>query len=350
MDLRYLILALTTRCNLACAYCYAEAGSTGMDMSDEIIRQGLDLAAAGGRCHVQITGGEPTLAPERIEKIAGLAAEKGRQLTLAIQTNGTRLTPELVKLFKVHGIQVGVSLDGPPEIHERLRGRTTATLRGLQLLERFNVPFRVTTVVTSANVAFLDKTVLLLAGFRNARGIGLDLLINKGRAVGSTAALPTDGRALQKAIPRMVAALDLVNAGRHIPLQLRERDLLQKQIYSKEKNRAFCHAGAGQSIAVHPDGRLFPCSQTMGDEEFCAGTVWHPDFKSLQILSTMQLTNDRCANCELADFCPGECPSRLHYNKVDDMPLACELYRAFWKTEQAGKKPEYPDNLTVIEA
>ena len=75
----------------------------------------------------------------------------------------------------------------------------------------------------------------------------------------------------------------------------------------------------------------------MGDEQFCAGTVWHPDIKSLQILSTVQLSGDRCANCELADFCPGECPSRLHYNKVDDMPLACELYRALWQTEQDGK-------------
>ena len=338
MGLRYLILALTTRCNLACAYCYADAGSTGMDMSDEIMRRGLELAAGGGKCLVQISGGEPTLVPESIEKVAGLAVEKGRQLTLAIQTNGTRLTPELVKLFKVHGIQVGVSLDGPPDIQEQLRGKAAATLHGLQLLERFEVPFRVTTVVTRTNVAFLSKTVLLLAGFKNARGIGLDLLINKGRAVGSTAALPTDGKALQKAIPRMVATLDFVNRGRHIPLRLRERDFLQKRIYSKEKGRAFCHAGAGQSMAVHPDGRLFPCSQTMGDEEFCAGTVWHPDFKSLQILSTVQLAGDRCADCELADFCPGECPSRLHYNKGDDMPLACELYSALWQIEQAGKK------------
>jgi len=44
------------------------------------------------------------------------------------------------------------------------------------------VPFRVTTVVGHDNVLSLYKVALLLAGFTNSRGLGLDLLINKDRA------------------------------------------------------------------------------------------------------------------------------------------------------------------------
>jgi uncharacterized protein len=74
---------------------------------------------------------------------------------------------------------VGVSLDGPPAVHEQQRGMAAETLRGLKLLEREGIPFRVTTVLTQTNVRVLDRLVLTLAGFACAGGIGLDLLVNK---------------------------------------------------------------------------------------------------------------------------------------------------------------------------
>jgi hypothetical protein len=52
----------------------------------------------------------------------------------------------------------------------------------LHLLETAGILFRVATVVTQANAAVLDGLVLTPAGLAHARGIGLDLLVNKGRA------------------------------------------------------------------------------------------------------------------------------------------------------------------------
>jgi sulfatase maturation enzyme AslB (radical SAM superfamily) len=59
-----------------------------------------------------------------------------------MQTNGIYLSPKSVILFKAYSFQVNVSLDGPPSVHEKLRGMAAEIFKGLQLLESAGVPFR----------------------------------------------------------------------------------------------------------------------------------------------------------------------------------------------------------------
>ena len=107
------------------------------------------------------------------------------------------------------------------------------TLRGLQMLENAGITSRVTTVVTQANAAVLDRLVLILAGFGCARGIGLDLLVAKGRAESNASAVPADAPTLEKGIERMLSVLADVNQRRRIPIQLREQELIAE----KSRNR-----------------------------------------------------------------------------------------------------------------
>jgi len=255
----------------------------------------------------------------------------GRSVTIGIQTNGTCLNPDLVELFRTFDVQVGVSLDGPPAVHHALRGQASQTLRGLQLLEARGVPFRVTTVVSRENVGHLDRLVWLLAGFGQARGIGLDLLVRKGRAIQGSAVAPADASALRNGLHAMAAALQAVNRWRSVPLQLRELELLRRPGSTSTDPRFFCHACRGQSVAVHPDGRIFPCGQTLGDPNFAAGTIENPEPACLTVLQGIHLTSEHCRSCPLQRRCPGECPSRLHANRSDNPTLACELYRALWE-------------------
>jgi len=68
MNIRYLILPLTTRCNLACAYCYTGGTTEPAEMTEGLLEAALKQVDTGrGRFHLQITGGEPTLVPERVE-------------------------------------------------------------------------------------------------------------------------------------------------------------------------------------------------------------------------------------------------------------------------------------------
>ena len=59
-----LVLRLTNRCNLSCAYCYAEGELAGADLPPELAVKAVSLACPpGGSLHIQFTGGEPPFRP-----------------------------------------------------------------------------------------------------------------------------------------------------------------------------------------------------------------------------------------------------------------------------------------------
>jgi uncharacterized protein len=328
--IRYLILALTTRCQLQCRYCYNGRPASKEDMTGDVLQKAIAMAAGHDQgFHLQLTGGEPTLVPELIAQAADMARKTGRCRSIGIQTNGIGLSPALLELFKLYRFQVGVSVDGPPAVQQQQRGMAAETFKGLGRLESADIPFRITTVVTRANAATLDQLVLAVAGFSRARGIGLDLLVRKGRSRIASAVLPAEAHALKSGLQKMVATLDAVNARRQVPIRLRERDLVSN---AGSNISAFCHACRAQSVAVNPMGELFPCGQTMGDPQYAAGTVWEPALDTLGLLSNCSPRNAWCDGCSLQGHCPGDCPSRLHYNRNENPRLVCDLYQALLET------------------
>ena len=319
MNIRYLILVLTTRCNLSCTYCY-NGDQAGEDMPPEIIGRAVSLAAEEqSPLHIQITGGEPTLVPELMTQVVKQAERLSRPVRLAVQTNGTLLGPDILRFFRNHNIHLGLSLDGPREVNQHLRGGTVAVLQAMPLLESLGVPFNVTAVVTAENVGHLERLPLLLAGFSQARGFGLDLLVSKGRGL----AQPAGIEALISNVKKLKTMLAAVNRRRSHPLLWREQELLKNR---PRTPGVFCHACRAESLAVHPDGRCFPCGQTLGTPELCLGYVG--GLFSLETpLTDLTLTGEHCQGCRLKGRCPGECPSRLYYNRSQVIEQACALYR-----------------------
>jgi uncharacterized protein len=319
--LRHLVLWLTTNCNLSCVYCYRGSPKEQMAMSRETALAALELAADSGQpFHVQLAGGEPTLEPGLIEYLARAIRYKGWPATLAIQTNAVAITSDLAEMLRRWQIGVGVSLDGSPEVNGRLRGKSAHALRGMDALERAGVDFNVTAVVSQANVMHLPQLALQLGRYEHARGLGLDLLINRGEAAKGSIAM-ADAQELHRTMQELVLAVSWVNRIRRTPLVLREVERMRTGA------SVFCHAAAGASLAVHPDGRLYPCGQTMGDDDVALGTIDKPDFSKLNALSGYELGSTQCVGCPLEERCPGECPSRLKYNGRQGHELACAMLR-----------------------
>ncbi|MDR1085126.1 MAG: radical SAM protein [Deltaproteobacteria bacterium] len=320
MDLNYLILILTTRCNLKCAYCY-NGDREPADMDPAVLSEALSLVSRGhGPVRLQLTGGEPALVPELIEKAVSQAKNLTRPYKISLQTNATLLDSSLVRFFKNNNIEIGISLDGPPEANDRLRGRSRELIRGLSFLEEAGCPFTVTTVVTQDNCQELYKVPLILAQYSTARGMGLDLLIRKGR---QKAELPAED-SLTQAIARLKSALKLINARREMPLVLREEEQVLRAVSGQAG--PFCQACLGRSAAVTPDGDVYPCGQTAFSREFYLGRVFERDLKPSN-LSEHTLTGDHCRGCFLSGRCPGECPSRMFFNQARDKLLVCHMYR-----------------------
>lgn len=323
---RYLVLWLTTACNLNCRYCYKKENDHAV-MSKEVAFAALSLAAQSGLpFHIQLAGGEPTLEPDMIEFV-GYTVRKARwPVTLAVQTNGTLWDRNIVELCRRYNIAVGVSLDGPPEVQEELRGMSGATFRSLSLFEKERTPVWVTTVLSSVNASRLYDLVLVLSGFSNIRGVGFDPLVMSGGAQTKAELLPSP-EALRAGIQDFMEALEQLKVCRHVSLEWREMGVVRRALAEKVSSRTYCHACQGESLAVHPSSMVYPCGQAIGDPEMAAGTVEAVEWSKLFACYKEMTLQGNCSSCPLENCCPGDCPSRLRYNRKFPHQTMCTLYR-----------------------
>ena len=156
-------------CNLDCKYCFFLSKEmlypgSRFRMADELletyIRQLLESHQIP-EVNVAWQGGEPTLMGLDFFKRSVEYAQKYRrpeqQVTYTIQTNGTKLDDEWCAYFKEHNFLVGISIDGPRELHDTYRvnkggqGSFDQVMRGLEYLKKHQVDFNILCTVHAAN-------------------------------------------------------------------------------------------------------------------------------------------------------------------------------------------------------
>lgn len=159
-------------CNLDCEYCYylhkeeLYPSTTSWRMPEHTlgtyIRQYIDAQPPGAQ---EITfawqGGEPTLLGldffRRAADLQQQHAPPGVRIVNSLQTNGTLLDTEWAEFFRQNKFLIGLSIDGPEELHDRYRydkkgrGSFRDVLRGLNLLKRHGVEFNALVVVNRHN-------------------------------------------------------------------------------------------------------------------------------------------------------------------------------------------------------
>ncbi len=157
-------------CNLDCSYCfYLEKvklfpANHQFKMSDtklEAYIKGYIEAQPGPEVSFAWQGGEPTLAGlPFFRKVVELQKRygAGRRIENAFQTNGTTLNDEWCEFLKANDFLVGISIDGPEDLHDAYRvdrkGAPTyrKVVRGIELCKKHGVDFNTLTVVHRKNV------------------------------------------------------------------------------------------------------------------------------------------------------------------------------------------------------
>jgi len=116
-------IEISTRCNSSCSHCFARAGR-GRDFSldHDTATAILHEAFALGYRRLHLTGGEPFLH-ESIRELLDKAFSTGYE-SVFINTNGTLLTDSLCSVLAGYGpgLSLSVSLQGPRELHDTVRG------------------------------------------------------------------------------------------------------------------------------------------------------------------------------------------------------------------------------------
>ena len=121
------LLEVTQRCNMRCAVCFAASGTTTEPDPDlDCIKGWYEAVLAnGGRCNVQLSGGEPTLR-EDLPDIVAMGRAMGFDF-IQLNTNGLRLAsdPEYVERLRHAGLaSVFLQFDGTTDVtYRKLRGQ-----------------------------------------------------------------------------------------------------------------------------------------------------------------------------------------------------------------------------------
>lgn len=157
------------RCNLDCGYCFYLSRSELYPNADlrmtsatlEAFIAQYIAAQPGADVHFTWQGGEPTLMGlpyyEEVLALQKKHAPPGKRVHNALQTNAVLLDDDWAAFLAANGFLVGVSLDGPPALHDAYRrnkgGQPTsaAALAGLRCLQRAKADFNILTCVHAAN-------------------------------------------------------------------------------------------------------------------------------------------------------------------------------------------------------
>lgn len=156
-------------CNIDCSYCFFlskealypndKSRMSGATL-ETYIRQLLESHQAP-EVTISWQGGEPTLMKlEFFERAVALVAQyrrAGQQVLHTFQTNGLLLDDDWCAFFKKHGFLVGLSVDGPGELHDTYRldrrgqGTFDLVMNGWRALRRHGVQFNILCTVNAAN-------------------------------------------------------------------------------------------------------------------------------------------------------------------------------------------------------
>ncbi|NTV12870.1 MAG: methyltransferase domain-containing protein [Desulfobulbaceae bacterium] len=257
---------LTSRCNLSCRHCLFSCSPAGQqDLAPELLAQGLREAQDLGSTLIYFTGGEPLLYPDFPQILAALLAAPA--LHAVVLTNGLLLPQHLAELTALpkERLHFQISLDGLAAHHDHLRGpgtfRRLLTILGTLREQDFLVTLSV--AVNQVNIADLPEIVSLAAdlGVRN-----LHFLWHFIRGQGNSAQFVAPAQIF----PQLVKAQGIAAAR---GLSIDNIEALRSQIFSAPGTRFDLSNTGWESLAVGPDGNIYPSPALVGLAELNCGPL-----------------------------------------------------------------------------
>ncbi|WP_087066692.1 anaerobic sulfatase maturase [Intestinibacillus massiliensis] len=349
----------SSACNMRCRYCFyhaiAEARETAFEgmLSDEmlenLIRSGLEYADT--LCSFAFQGGEPTLAGlpfyQKAVALQRKYARDGVRVSNALQTNGLLIDEAWAQFLHDEHFLVGLSLDGPADIHNRNRvtadgkGTWNRVMHAARLFDRYQVEYNILCVVTGANAKAIEKIYHFYRkqGFRYLQFI--PCLEPLGQARGSEPyhlSVKEYGEFLIRIFDLWYA--DFIR-GDYVSIRHLDNWLLLALGDAPEA----CNMCGKCSIqfVVEGDGGVYPCDFYVYDE-WRLGTLGDHPLETLgacdtakRFLASSHPIPQQCRACRWGALCRNGCRRDRVPQADGDAPLNfyCEAIRAFFSAREA---------------
>ena len=349
-------------CNLKCHYCYyldkAEIyGGKEPRMSEQMLEHFIkEYIAANDVRDVFFNwhGGEPLLAGLDFYRKAMAFQKKysdGKHIHNTLQTNATLITREWAEFFRANNFLIGVSLDGPQNVHDRYRGGKGGAsvfdrvIKGIMELYRAGVQYNVMATVNrqsegrgleiyqflkSAGTRFIQFMPVLE---HTKDGLIVDPQVQGARIAPWSVSPEGYGRFLCDTFDYWVRN----DVGKVFVNQFDA--VLACWCGAQPGICALAQTCGGNSIIEH-NGDLYPCDHFVY-EGYKIGNVLETDLRTLmnstrQVRFGLDKRNalpDDCIKCQWFFTCHGECPKH-RFNTTDKgetgLNALCEGYKLFF--------------------
>ncbi|MDV2482776.1 anaerobic sulfatase maturase [Methanoculleus sp. Wushi-C6] len=344
-----------TRCNLDCAYCFYRTKEglypeSDFRMTDTVMEEYIRQTLAGHRVpHVTIAwqGGEPTLMGldffRRAVAVQKKYAGPKTRIENTFQTNGILLDDDWCRFFHDNRFLVGLSMDGPRELHDVYRrdrqGRGTfdRVIKAARLLQKHRVEFNILCAVNSMNADYPLEVYRFFRDELDARYIQFIPIVeraNEGKTVTDRSVRPDQwGRFLTGIFDEWIRR----DVGRTFLLNF---DWALAGWFGMVGTVCVFAPTCGLGVALEHNGDLYSCDHFVEPDHLLGNILTTPlgelvnSEKQRRFGAAKRDTLPRyCRECNFLAVCNGECQKNRFVETPDGeagLNYLCEGYRTFF--------------------
>jgi len=321
-----LVKPVSFDCNLRCEYCFylrtedlypGHRHRMPEQALEEMIRQ---MMSSGFRETVfGWQGGEPTLAGldffRRVVELQMKHGRSGQVVGNGLQTNATLIDDDWARFLAEYRWLVGVSIDGPKEIHNGYRRKLSGgetfhlALRGLRKLREAQVAVNAVVLVSQANVRRAHHV------YRFLRDQGFDFLqfipcVERDRATGKLAAFAVSGVEFGDFLSELFDAWRTDDPRK---VSIRDFDAVRRCLLDGGHDLCTMGPSCDGYLLVEHTGDVYPCDFFVSAEWRLGNLMETPlteihDSPLRKKFSAMKSARiERCEGCEWVSFCHGGC-------------------------------------------
>ena len=323
-----LTIAPTLQCNFRCSYCFEENRNESMPavVQSKLLELVREKLPEDGGLHVTWFGGEPLLALETIEdlyrNLQAICAERNAKYNgNSIITNGYLLSPGVAERLKAMNINsVQITLDGPPEIHDRRRPLANGGGTFAAIMDNIKKAKDQLNIVVRLNV---DKS--------NPRAIyGLRELFD-GEGLENVHIYPGHVQAYTEMCKDLESSCISSEEFLEFKWDYELHELAQGRYLQGYPSLlyGYCIAGNPNGYVIAPSGLIFKCwNEISNDQTSACGDLAGErseimDRNREKWLQWDPFSDGECVRCLCAPLCMGGCP----YIRMRFHVTSCSQYK-----------------------